>query len=155
MSNTRTERLIAQDLLDDSTDRLCFIPATGFYEWAKDETKGHIKTPFNVQIQDTDVFMMVGIWRETSDFSCCSILTCEATGPLSKIHNRSPVIVPKDIELNDRSRDKLDTNYLNWLLDSQRTCEMYLTQVSTRVNSVKYNSYECLSEDTTRQIKLF
>ena len=82
MSNTRTEGILERDIWNKGTGRICFIPASGFYEWDKVSKE---RIPYNVQLQESGLFLMLGIFRETSSFLSCSVLTCPAGARLKKI----------------------------------------------------------------------
>ena len=56
MSNTRIERILHKNKWNKSMDNICFIPASGFYEWDKFSTE---KIPYNVQLRDSELFLMV------------------------------------------------------------------------------------------------
>ena len=152
MSNTRIERILHKNKWNKSMDNICFIPASGFYEWDKFSTE---KIPYNVQLRDSELFLMVGICRQTSSSLNCSILTCSARHPLGDIHDRCPVVLPLNADLNVSNSSTRELDFLNASLELQPQMDLFLTQVSTRVNSVRFNSFECLMEDRTQQIKLF
>ena len=74
------------------------IPASGFYEW---KTEGKTKQPFYIHPTDGDLFAFAGLmedWQGPNGevmVSACII----TTGPnelMARIHNRMPVILPKE-----------------------------------------------------------
>jgi putative SOS response-associated peptidase YedK len=76
----------------------CLIPADGFYEWQK-ISKG--KQPFCFEVDDGEVLAFAGLWDQwkTADgnlVESCSILTTTPNSITVDIHNRMPVILPKD-----------------------------------------------------------
>ena len=151
MSNTRIERLLENNSLSSRSDALCFIPATGFYEW---EQNSKTKIPFNVRLTDSELFVMVGIYRKTANGNYCSILTCEAPQPLRDIHPRSPLMLEASLDIIQSNEKRSAIEYLKFSLDMQKKLQVNLTQVSPRINNVSFNSPECLNEDVTHQIQL-
>ena len=83
----------------------CLIPADGYYEWyASAATNGSgrpAKLPFYIHARDTSTLAMAGLyeWWKRPDgtwlLTCC-ILTTAANDDLMRIHDRMPVMVPKD-----------------------------------------------------------
>lgn len=81
----------------------CLIPATWFYEFEsvdEGETKPK-KVPFKISVPETDVFGIAGLWEswigaESVEIQSCTMLTCASTAPLSRIHERQPIIVPRN-----------------------------------------------------------
>jgi putative SOS response-associated peptidase YedK len=74
--------------------RRCVIPANGFYEWKREASRkaAHYITPAQSQ-----VFALAGIWDFSREgvLQCC-IVTTAANGAMCPIHNRMPVILPRD-----------------------------------------------------------
>ena len=77
------------------------IPSTWFYEFqATKEGKKTIKLPYRVQAIKDDIFTIAGIYeiwkdKDEKEIQSVTILTCQAIPPLSKIHDRQPVIINK------------------------------------------------------------
>lgn len=72
--------------------RRCVVPSTGFFEWSQDEQK--IKYQFTMP--DQDALYMAGIFNEFQEEKQFVILTTKANLSISDVHNRMPVILPKD-----------------------------------------------------------
>ncbi|SFI20953.1 SOS response-associated peptidase [Jannaschia pohangensis] len=78
-------------------ERRCLIPATGFYEWTKDE--GGNRLPWYFAPTDADLLVFAGIWQEWGPdaMSTCAIVSCAAGPTMSEIHHREPVtLAPED-----------------------------------------------------------
>jgi putative SOS response-associated peptidase YedK len=76
--------------------RRCLIPASGFYEWAKQETGR--KQPFFISLRDGEPFSFAGLWERWHDpvgeeIQSCTILTTTANEVMQPIHERMPVIL--------------------------------------------------------------
>lgn len=72
----------------------CLVPATGFYEWTG--SKGN-KQPHHIGLQGDEPFAFAGLWdRWGDDLESCTILTCGANALMAPIHDRMPVILPRE-----------------------------------------------------------
>lgn len=86
--------------------RRCLLPADGYYEWyAQPGSKQ--KQPYFIHRADGDLLVMAGIyefWRDDSRpaddpgawVSTCSVITTTATDALGHIHDRMPMVIPRD-----------------------------------------------------------
>jgi putative SOS response-associated peptidase YedK len=89
----------------------CLIIADGFYEWSKIEKK---KVPYRFSLQSGGPFGFAGLFEswlspENKAVNTCTIITTDANELLRPIHDRMPVIVPKDKEalwIDPREQDK-------------------------------------------------
>lgn len=76
-------------------ERRCLIPASGFYEWSKDEASARL--PWFIFPAEGDLFAFAGIWqlweRGEERLVTCAIVTCPASRQIAAIHHRMPVIV--------------------------------------------------------------
>ena len=133
-SETLAERPMFKDLLDASPEQSrrggrCLIPADGFYEW-----KG--RQPYYFQLPDKQLFGFAGLWRDDR----CVIITRAADANMQGIHDRMPVILPRN-------------NWNHWLDRAHRAPVLSEVEgptltarpVSRRVNSVEYDDPACLS----------
>lgn len=73
--------------------RRCVVPSTGFYEWSHDSQKKKYK--FNLPEQEN--LYMAGIWNEYEGEKHFVILTTAANQSMAPIHNRMPLILPKEL----------------------------------------------------------
>jgi putative SOS response-associated peptidase YedK len=79
--------------------RRCLLPASGFYEWQA--TPGG-KQPWYVSARDGALLAMAGLfeaWRPAPDaewqLSCC-VVTTDANELMAPIHDRMPVLIPRE-----------------------------------------------------------
>lgn len=76
--------------------RRCLVPANGFYEWTGE--KG-AKTKHLIEVAGEPWFCMAGLWdrAETADglVESFTILTTAAGEDMTAIHDRQPVILPR------------------------------------------------------------
>ena len=79
-------------------ERRCILPATGFYEWSKDQDGTRL--PWYISRQDGAPLAMAGIWQDwgTEDpITTCAVVTTVANTDIDHIHHRIPVILePQD-----------------------------------------------------------
>lgn len=79
-------------------ERRCLIPATGFYEWTKDDAGNRL--PWYIHPADADVLAFAGIWqdweRDGVTHRTCAIVTTGANATMSAIHHRQPVTLHPD-----------------------------------------------------------
>ena len=112
--------------------RRCLIPADGFYEWQKVETK---KQPYLTGVGQGEVFALAGLWedweRNGEVIQSCTILTTEANELMRPLHDRMPVILPP--ETYDRWLDPtVDVRTLQELLRPFPAEKMNARPVSIR-----------------------
>ncbi len=80
-------------------ERRCLIPASGFFEWTKDEDGNRL--PWYIHRPGGALIAFAGVWqdweRDGEAHTTCAIVTTEANAPMSAIHHRMPVILgPED-----------------------------------------------------------
>ncbi len=78
--------------------RRCLIPADGFYEWQK---AGDRKRPFYVRAKSGAPLAFAGLWEtwmgpNGEELETAAIVTTAANDTLKPIHERMPVIVPRE-----------------------------------------------------------
>lgn len=94
MINARAETLDEKPSFRDSfRQRRCLIVADGFYEW---HARAGLKIPYYFRLQSGEPFAMAGIYNEAGGGMSCAIVTTEADGVVSKIHERMPLIFGMD-----------------------------------------------------------
>jgi putative SOS response-associated peptidase YedK len=97
--NARAETLAEKPSFKNAfKKRRCLIVADGFYESQKD---GNKKIPVLFRLKSGQPFGFAGlyeIWKspEGESFATCTIITTEPNDLIRPIHNRMPVIVPKE-----------------------------------------------------------
>ena len=92
--------------------RRCLVIADGFYEWQR---VGKARRPMRVVLKSGEPFAFAGLWDSWRDpagdiVRFCTIITTEVNELLRPIHNRMPVILPKELEsfwLDDEVQDPL------------------------------------------------
>jgi putative SOS response-associated peptidase YedK len=131
--------------------RRCLVLADGFYEWKKE---GNKKIPYRFTLKSERPFAFAGLWERWNKHGdpmyTCTIITTKANELVKAIHERMPVILPKEWEevWLDPALD--DTEYLKSLLQPYPAEEMNMYEVSTAVNSAKNDVEECVKPVNSR-----
>lgn len=101
MINARSETLLEKASFRAAfRRRRCLILTDGFYEWRQEPGK-RSKTPMYISLQDHQPFAFAGLWENWqsptgSSILSCTIITTKPNILLDTIHNRMPVILPKE-----------------------------------------------------------
>jgi len=92
--NARSETVEEKRMFKTSlAERRCVIPSTGFYEWKE-------KQKYLFTLPNSPVLYMAGIYSEFAGETCYVILTTVANKSVREIHNRMPLVLPREM-LND------------------------------------------------------
>ncbi len=101
--NARSETVLEKPSFRNAIRRRrCLIPADGFYEW-EGEIPGK-KRPYFIHRPDDVLFAFAGIWEDWmgpdgSELETAAIVTTGPNKEISRIHDRSPVVIhPKDFD---------------------------------------------------------
>ncbi|MBR6219503.1 MAG: SOS response-associated peptidase [Clostridia bacterium] len=78
----------------DLLQRRCAVPATCYFEWQR--ARGR-KTKYAIRPGDGDLFYMAGIYRLQAGQPVFCILTRDPAERIAFIHDRMPVILPRDL----------------------------------------------------------
>lgn len=147
MINARAETITQKASFKNAfKKRRCLVVADGFYEWQK---VGDGKRPVYIRLKSGQPFGLAGLyetWRspEGEDIMTCAIITTEANELMEPIHERMPVIIPKDNEDLWLDPQVQDETVLRELLTPYPADAMEAFPVSKRVNSPANNSAECI-----------
>ena len=101
MINARAETVAEKPAFRNALKkRRCLVLADGYYEWQKTPAG---KRPFRIIMHSGEPFAMAGLWETWNDpkgnvVPSCTIITTAANDFLSPIHNRMPVILPRESE---------------------------------------------------------
>jgi putative SOS response-associated peptidase YedK len=145
--NARAETLTEKAAFKNALrTRRCLVIADGFYEWLK---TGRIKTPMFIHLKPERSFGFAGLYETWSPplgepLTTCTIITTEPNELVRPIHDRMPVILPKDVEDLWLDPEVEDHHRLLDLLQPYPANEMDGYAVSSLVNSVKNDSPACI-----------
>jgi len=148
MINARSETVSSKPAFKAAAARRrCVVPAQGYYEWLR---AGGQKIPYFLHAPGEAPIAMAGlyeIWRDDSlpedDPNrwvwTCTIVTRPATDALGHVHDRCPVLVPRDLREPwlDCSGD--DPRVAEQLLAAMPEPHLELRRVSKAVGDVSNN----------------
>ena len=90
--NARAETAREKKMFSASLEnRRCVIPSTGFYEWDASKKKYLFNNP------GTGMVYMAGLYDRFEGKDRFVILTTAANSSMLEIHDRMPVVIPKDL----------------------------------------------------------
>lgn len=122
--------------------RRCLVPADGFYEWRKE---GGRRVPYYVRLRDGEPFAFAGIWEVgPGGEPGFAILTTAANDRLRPLHDRMPVILPREAE-EAWLDPSLDPGELGCLLVPFPGEAMEAYRVSPLVNSPRHDGPGCIA----------
>jgi putative SOS response-associated peptidase YedK len=148
MINARAETIMERSSFKNAfRKRRCLVPADSFYEWRKD---GKIKTPLRIMLKSEEPFAFAGLWETWKDKSepdaptihSCTIITTTPNSLMESIHDRKPVILPREYYSTWVDLENEDTDELMEMLTPYDSSQMKAYEVSTLVNSPKNQGEE-------------
>ena len=135
--NARAETVIERPRFRTALARRRYLVlADGFYEWQR---VGNARRPMRIVMTSGEPFAFAGLWDSWRDpagdiIKSCTVITTEANELLRPIHNRMPVILPKELEsfwLDDEVQDPFA---LGDILSPYPAQAMQAYEVSSLVN---------------------
>jgi putative SOS response-associated peptidase YedK len=149
MINARVETVSDRPAYRRAFERYrCLIAADGFYEW-RAAPDGGPKQAFHIRPANEDLFAFAGLWSiwyapDGSRLRSCTILTTAANEAIAPLHDRMPVILAPDHELEwlDPGTPLHRLPDLVSGLPAEKTA---LRPVGTAVNDARYDGPECLA----------
>ena len=149
MINARAETVTERPAYRGAFERLrCLILADGFYEWQR--TNAGAKQPFHITRAGGEPFAFAGLWsrwqpEEGEPIRSCTIITAAANEAVAPLHDRMPVILPRDAE-SDWLDAATPKPLLLELLHGLPERETALRPVSTAVNDARYDAPDCVAD---------
>ena len=148
MINARAETVAERPVFREALRRRrCLVPADGFYEW---QGSGRARRPMRFAMRSGEPFAFAGLWSVWTDpqgnrVPSYTIITTTANDLLRPIHDRMPVILPRDLEefWLDRSVD--DAEALGSILAPYPSDAMEAYAVSPLVNSAANDGPEVVA----------
>lgn len=138
----------AETVADNSTfrtsfqKRRCIIPADGFYEWQRTGEKR--KQPWFLGPHDEGALLaMAGLWSVWKDPATglwvlsASVITTDANDDVARLHDRMPVLLPRDAWATWLDPEEHDAALLGALLVPAPDGVLEMHPVSRRVNDVR------------------
>ena len=138
MINARAETVAEKPAFRDALRRRrCLVLADGFYEWQR---TGAAKRPMRIVMRTGEPFAFAGLWSVWRDpdgnrIPSCAIITTAANDLLRPIHDRMPVILPREMEEFWLDGSVEDPGVLNSALTPHIDDSLEAYEVSTLVNA--------------------
>lgn len=147
MINARAETLTERPAFAGALERRrCLILADGFFEW-QPRVRGP-KQPWWITRGDHEPFAFAGLWStwkrdpDATALRSCAIVTTQANDALREIHDRMPVILPRESE-----QEWLHGSSIEAALELLRPLDSALVTrvpVSTAVGDVRHDAPDCV-----------
>ncbi len=150
--NARAETIDRKPMFRQAFERRrCIVPADGFYEWREDPRTG-AKIPHYIRRPDGRPLALAGLWaswrpRDDADaepLRTCVIVTTDAEGPVSEIHGRMPVMLPREAWDRWLDPNEDDEELLRSFLEPRLPEDVVVEEVSTRVNNARNEGAELI-----------
>lgn len=149
--------------------RRCIIPADGFYEWT-DDPGDRRRQPFFIHRVDGEPLAFAGLWEtwrprhenavveqprllDVDDvdgddlLTTCTIITTAAGGPISKLHDRMPVMLYQQSWDRWLSPENHDRDELLAILADEPPFRMTFHPVSKDVNSARSRGHQLMDTE--------
>ena len=148
--NARAESLTEKPAFRRAAaSRRCLLPADGWYEWLRDG--GHKVPYFMTYAQDSGLAGLWETWRPrsaekgTAPLVSATVVTVASAGPLTEVHHRMPLVIPRERWAEWLDPDREDpSDLLEPSPDLLAALEM--RQVSSKVNNVRNHGAELVEE---------
>jgi putative SOS response-associated peptidase YedK len=107
-------------------NKRCLIVADGFYEWKKE---GKSKDPLYFYLKSGRPFGFAGLYEtwispDKKEINTCTIITTDANQLIKPVHDRMPVILPRDKEQVWLDSNVKDASVLLSILKPYQAAEM-------------------------------
>ncbi len=154
----RTETVATANAFRDALRKhRCLVPVDGFYEWRRQGQSS--RWPFFVRRADGRPFAMAGLFsrwvsRDGEVIESCAILTQPARPPVDAIHDRMPLVLPRDAWDRWLDPELTELDDVSQLL-APRSPELVAHPVSPYVNDPRHDDPSCLEPSEPAQRQLF
>ena len=148
MINAKAETVAEKPAFRDVLRRRrCLVVADGFYEWQR---VGASKRPMRIVMRSGEPFAFAGLWSVWRDpdgnrIPSCAIITTSANDQLKPIHDRMPVILPRDVEEFWLDRNVDEPGALSSVLTPYDGDAMEAYEVSILVNPAANDGPEVIA----------
>ena len=150
MINARADTIATKPAFRSAfTRRRALLPANGFYEWER--RADGTKQPWFVHHRAGDPLAFAAIWEtwhppptlaDLPVLRTCAIITSAADPSMREIHDRMPVVLPRDHWDAWLDPDLRDPGELGQLLELDEDGLLVRHRVTNAVNSTRNNSPE-------------
>eukprot|EP00127_Corallochytrium_limacisporum_P001129 Clim_evm3s41 gene=Clim_evmTU3s41 len=161
--NARAETLEERNMFKIVLNKRCAIPVQCFFEW---QQQGKEKVPYMItsdaQQKNTGGLMyFAGLYSSYIDKTdeedpvkyTFTVITTEASKPMSWLHDRMPVILNTQEEINEWVDSSKDFSEVKHLLKG--STDLKFQEVSQVVNNMKNDSPDCVKPRKVNKITSF
>jgi putative SOS response-associated peptidase YedK len=162
MINARADTAASKPAFRTSVaKRRCLVPADGWYEWRRE---GKAKQPFFMTTPDGSSLAFAGLWStwrdkeadpESEPLVSFTILTTDAIGQLTDIHERMPLVMPRQSWDTWLSPDVEDVSELLVPPAMDLVDALELRPISSAVNNVRNNGPDLIVRQEPETESLF
>ncbi|WP_103109491.1 SOS response-associated peptidase [Brevibacillus reuszeri] len=148
MINARSETItVKRSFRNLLQQKRVIIPANSFIEWQTVDAKK--KQPMRIMMRDERIFSFAALydtWQNEAGqkISTCTIITTRPNELVERIHDRMPVILKNEQELEWLNRDLSDVNYLTSMLVPYDANDMKVYPISPMIGNVRNDTPDCL-----------
>lgn len=139
--NARSETVAEMPAFRESfRRRRCLVPVDSFYEWRRENG---VRQPYRILRADGLPLVLAGLWAgwrdpETGDVRrTFTILTTRANDPITELHDRMPVVLPRDAWATWLNPRPVDSGELHALLEPSDGERLEIYPVVGLVNNVR------------------
>nr|WP_239534173.1 SOS response-associated peptidase [Thalassobacillus pellis] len=145
-SETAHEKPSFKNLLKQ---KRCLIVADSFYEWQRTDNGKQAK---RISLKERKLFAFAGLWdkwkQDEEELYTCTILTKKANTFMEPIHDRMPIILPKEQQDNWIEPVKWEPEEAHDFVTQLTLDDLDAYNVSDYVNSAKNEGPECIQSLT-------
>ncbi|HZU40609.1 MAG TPA: SOS response-associated peptidase [Solirubrobacteraceae bacterium] len=158
MINARVETVHERPAYRSAFEHMrCLVLADGFYEWQR--SAAGPKQAFHITAAGRSLFAYAGLWSvwhgaDGSVLRTCTILTTAANAAIASLHDRMPVVLPRQVESVwlDPATPSGELRDLLAGLPAEMT---RVRAVGPAVNDARYDGPACLEDAAPAQPALF
>jgi len=146
--NARSETVAEKPSFRDAFHkRRCIVPMDGFYEWAQNAS---LKQPFAVALRSGEPMAVAGLWEgwqqpDGTWLKTYSVITCAASDRQALLHQRMPVILPKETWAAWLGETPVDEHALERLLRPAEDALLAFWPIDPRIGRVAENDAALLT----------
>ncbi|MDG3008775.1 SOS response-associated peptidase [Rhodococcus sp. D2-41] len=154
--NARAETVTSKAMFKAAASgKRCLVPMDGWFEWERGVSAAGkpVKVPFYMTPRDGSRLYMAGLWSAWRGGSgeppvlSATILTTDAVGELEGVHDRMPLILPRESWERWLDPDAAMDSALLAPPDPAVAAAIEIRRVSTLVNSVRNDGPELVTPD--------
>ena len=118
--------------------RRCLIPALGWYEW---QGLPNGKQPWYLYSANKEPLAFAGLWdrweKGEQAIESCTIIVGEANPAVRQVHDRMPLLIPRERQAEWMSRELTDAEEVKNILQPTASEAIAFHRVSNRVGNAK------------------